>query len=384
MYNLYAIDMCVSEKRKPQKRYAYREVFNCDFNLGFHRPKKDQCAFCAKVKILTDQEDSQEYKNHLLRKEQCRIEKQEDKAKAENDLTHTSLTFDLQKVLSTPNSSVSLFYYKRKLSTYHFTVFDQRTHEGTCYVWHEHEGKRGSCEIGSCLMKHIQALPQTTRSVSMFSDCCGGQNRNRFVAAGLSYVVRTCEHIQCIDQKFLESGHTQMEVDSMHSCIERAKKHVDVFHPQDWVPVIRMARHTKPYKVVEMGHSDFIDLKHMENTLFKNTKIDSSGQPVNWLKIKHLRFEKQNANIVKFRNIFSEEFREIKVSSAPGRRRNTKSLSVKLYEHQLPISVAKKKDLVSLCASMLIPLRHQDFYRSLPSCEKERDALPQPDEDIRD
>ena len=73
-------------------------------------------------------------------------------------------------------------------------------------------------------MKYIKDLPKCTKSVTMFSDCCGGQNRNKYVAAGFSYIVRTCEKIEAIDQMFLESGHTQMEVDSMHSCIEHAKK----------------------------------------------------------------------------------------------------------------------------------------------------------------
>ena len=95
-------------------------------------------------------------------------------------------------------------------------------------------------------MKYIKDLPKCTKSVTMFSDCCGGQNRNKYVAAGFSYIVRTCEKIEAIDQMFLESGHTQMEVDSMHSCIEHAKKHVDVFHPGDWVPIIHLARRKQP------------------------------------------------------------------------------------------------------------------------------------------
>lgn len=57
----------------------------------------------------------------------------------------------------------------------------------------------------------------------MYSDTCGGQNRNQFVAAALLYSVKNLP-IDFIEQKFLESGHTYMEVDSMHACIERAKK----------------------------------------------------------------------------------------------------------------------------------------------------------------
>jgi len=48
----------------------------------------------------------------------------------------------------------------------------------------------------------------------MFSDMCGGQNRNQNIAAVLLYVVQSIDHINAIEQKFLEKGHrpTYMEM----------------------------------------------------------------------------------------------------------------------------------------------------------------------------
>lgn len=39
------------------------------------------------------------------------------------------------------------------------------------------------------------------------------------------YPVNNIDHLKIIDMKFMESGHSYLEADSMHSTIERTKKH---------------------------------------------------------------------------------------------------------------------------------------------------------------
>lgn len=45
MYKLYC-DLCNSKDQDKVYLAVYRKVFNEYFNLGFHRPKKDQCRLC--------------------------------------------------------------------------------------------------------------------------------------------------------------------------------------------------------------------------------------------------------------------------------------------------------------------------------------------------
>ena len=52
---------------------------------------------------------------------------------------------------------------------------------------------------------------------------------NEYIAAALLYVIKESAFIQTIEQKFLESGHTQMECESMHSAIEQAKKKSNIY-----------------------------------------------------------------------------------------------------------------------------------------------------------
>ena len=133
-------------------------------------------------------------------------------------------TFDLQSLLYTPLSLVSVMYYIRKLCCYNLSVYNLGTQAGTCYVWSETEAGRGSCEVTMCLRLQLLSLVINIEHVVMYSDVCGGQNRNQIIATRLLDAVNTSNNIKIIDHKFLESGHTHMECDWMHTGIEFAKK----------------------------------------------------------------------------------------------------------------------------------------------------------------
>ena len=58
----------------------------------------------------------------------------------------------------------------------------------------------------------------------------------------------------------IERGHTEMEVDSMHSAIDSARKNLRVFDPSEWPMVFRMTRRNKQYQVREFQFNDFFYL----------------------------------------------------------------------------------------------------------------------------
>ena len=207
----------------------YRKVFCIEYNLSFHKPKKDICQVCNKYNEKTKtntvtEEDKDNYQSHIQRKENARIlKKQQDKQLAKSNKSIYVATFDLEAVLSTPCSTVSQVYYKRKLNCYNLTLFSLADKHGTCYIWDETHGQRGSSEIGTFVITHINSLPSTIEHVILYSDSCSGQNRNQYLSGGLLNTVNRHPYVKVIEQKFLEMGHTQMECDAMHSSIEHAK-----------------------------------------------------------------------------------------------------------------------------------------------------------------
>ena len=66
-------------------------------------------------------------------------------------------------------------------------------------------------------------MPRTVNHISTFSDTCVGQNRNKFIVAAMLYAVQKFENIKTVDLKYMESGDSYLEADSMHSPIDTAK-----------------------------------------------------------------------------------------------------------------------------------------------------------------
>ena len=68
-----------------------------------------------------------------------------------------------------------------KLNVWNFTIFELGTRIGWCNLWNETIGNRGSNEVASFLWDFIRNKVQDVRKFCLFSDNCGGQNRNRNV-----------------------------------------------------------------------------------------------------------------------------------------------------------------------------------------------------------
>lgn len=110
-------------------------------------------------------------------------------------------------------------------------------------MWDETEGDRGSCEIATCLITYLKSLPSSVRHVCFYSDCCTGQSRNQSISTALRNAVKTSTSIQILEQKFLQSGHTQMECDRLNAFSHRTcKENNTSCVPSQWDTVMRMAR----------------------------------------------------------------------------------------------------------------------------------------------
>ena len=75
-------------------------------------------------------------------------------SKTEKDLAVAC--FDLQQVLLTPKGFESSLYYKRRLNTYNFSLYNYETADGFCYVWNESISGRGASEMASCVYDFIE------------------------------------------------------------------------------------------------------------------------------------------------------------------------------------------------------------------------------------
>ncbi len=393
MYTLYKAHCSELEPPvTPVSESTYRKVFNGEYNLGFHRPKKDQCTACTKYKNSTAEKKVEleaEHQAHLQQKTECQQVKKELKAAAVANPEISVATFDLQSVQSLPSTHASPIFYKRKLNVYNMCFYNLGTADGYCYFWTECNGKRGSCEVGTCMSKYLESLPQTTKHVYLFSDCCGGQNRNQFTAAAILAAAQQFS-FETITLCFLESGHTQMEVDSMHSAIENTKKRLDLYTVDAFKVMLQTARQQprNPYSVSELQFSSFLDFKTLASVHFPPKLVGPDKSAIKWLKLKALRVVKGNIDqifcserIVTETNLFTA----IELGRQKGRGRPTTiNPTPKLYDSILPISAAKKKDLLDLCTAGVIKPEYASIYKELPCNQRVKDVEEVEDDDDED
>lgn len=260
LYRFYKTDGCQTKNIKFLSFTSFNKAFESK-NMALFRPKKDECEICEKFKNGFIGEE--QYNAHIVRKNEARAEKQKD-VKNEKYV----FTVDLQAVLMSPKSNISSLYYKTKLCVHNLCFYNLLNKDGYCYLWHEGEGGLNAEEFSSCFYsfletKVIPTMDKAERKIVMWSDGCTYQNRNVTLA---NAALNLCKKYDItIEHKYLEVGHTQMQVDSMHATIERRVKSVRINVPADYAYHCKKARkNPKPYDVMYLDHSFFRSFKKVE------------------------------------------------------------------------------------------------------------------------
>ena len=254
LYQIF-VDFCQKEgKTAPGRNVLARE--RKSKNIDFYQPKKDRCDTC--VSNETGNCDEDKFNEHIAKKTSARNAKNQDKT--DDDPTHSVWTMDVQAVLIAPRLNASALYYKTKLASHNFTLYNLKTKEVKCFFWDETQADLSSSVFATCLRKVLLDIVEkdpNIKIITLWSDGCGYQNRNQLLSNMLlDFAIVNQVTVQ---QKFLEKGHTQMEADSIHATIERKLKHRMIYWPNDYVTVIKECRPSQPYEVFEMKFEHFLD-----------------------------------------------------------------------------------------------------------------------------
>ncbi|WAQ96145.1 LOW QUALITY PROTEIN: hypothetical protein MAR_028835 [Mya arenaria] len=176
MYRLYCEDCSkdATYNEHPVKHCMYSKKFNSEFNLSFHVPSKDRCDLCSAFNDMNDEEkenNHETYRLHIANKEHARRQKESTKKRVEdgNEDDLVGACFDLEQVLITPKGFESELFYKRRLGTYNFTIYQYGNRQGYCYLWNETISGRGANEVASCLYNFIQKRQVKGKRNSFFS-----------------------------------------------------------------------------------------------------------------------------------------------------------------------------------------------------------------------
>jgi len=361
----------------------YRGIVNKSLNIGFQKPKKDRCNLCSIVHENTNPRSLREkYKDqftkHFNNWNKARKLRDEDKREARKDASIGVFSFDLQKQLQCPHSQISAFYYLQRLNIYNLTVFDMMKRLGYCMLWHEGMGRRGSSEIGSCILEYLtREIKSGKTDLRAYSDNCAGQNKNRYLFA--QYLNVAMKYKVKITHTYFEPGHTQMEADSIHGRIEKSTKLEEIFTFSDWVEKIKDAKEELPkYEVIVHGRSHIVSFKGLVEK--QNWSKDTEGRKITWKKIKRIQVDGNEGPVVKLQYEYGGEVVILK----PNRVGHPFNLATftppAAYTDRIPLPDKKIQDLTLMCDKDYIPLPKQEFFRSvMAGCDRTGEEVTEPE-----
>lgn len=375
MYSLY-----LENRKVVVSRRIYEGEFH-KLKLSFKQPKVDTCHKCdvfhmkLTVAEASEKESIQrEVDSHHVEADDAYKKKDADKIYAKENKDTKCYTFDLQQCLPTPFVNSSVSFYKRQLWTYNLTLHDLGNGAVTCFMWHEGEGGRGGNQIATCLFLELINLPPDIKRVILYSDTCGGQNKNSHVAAMFLTVMQRNKFLETIDHKFMVSGHSHMECDVDHALIEKQKKklEMEISHPHDWYQLVRTVGKRRKFLVKELTHDMFLNFADLYKNSLVLRKKDSMRHPFKWHDAQWFRYTKEPEKVYFKKSLDDEEqFKEISFA----RRGKTETLSPgQCYSRKPPISEEKKSNLIDLLP--LISVHFRQFYLDLPTSATAEDSYP--------
>ena len=196
------------------------------------------------------------------------------------------VVMDLQQALPTPKVTAGIAFYKRKLWTFNFCIYDLKNGRGYMHVWDEVTAKRGSIEICSCIYKFVTTeVPPTVKRLIIVSDNCPGQNKNYLLI--LFYMFLTHRRFfEEIVHVFLRPGHTYNSADQTFGNIEsniRLQRQINT--PQDYIDIIKSTRERRPFIVTKMEQSDFLDFEILKRSCTRRTPNGIRFSDAAWFRV---------------------------------------------------------------------------------------------------
>jgi len=258
MYNLYK-EWCTEKNYIPVSHRMYRTIFNTRFNLGFGSPKSDTCSVCDSLYKTDTAAHKQRASVGFAAMKKYRVLAQES-----DDIYYA--TFDMQKTLPLPKLSTSAAFYLRQLWLYNLGIHLVKKDDSRAYfqIWTEDEGQRGCEEVGSGLLAFVEAANLRGKQLIVWSDSCGGQNKNFYVLCLWQYLILQ-GRFESIQHKFPEPGHTFVDSDRDFARIEKEiRSHQNIYSADEYHNI--MVKSQAKAQVMRLA-SVFVEIKKLPEIL---------------------------------------------------------------------------------------------------------------------
>lgn len=327
--------------KPPVTRQWYNEIFLSKFNLAFARPKVDTCSTCDSlaVKIKSGEKAAVTEQELHHRRAEAATKAMSSETKNANTSDFYVISFDMQQQMYIPQLTHSEMYYSQQLSVCNLGIHDSVTGKGFMCLWTEDFGGRGSLEISSCLYTYLtkEINSHGKKKLILWSDNCGGQNKNQFIIA--MYLTLLAKNVfDEIIHKFPIKGHTFLSCDRDFAIIEKRKKVCKAYTLMDVVGIITSAVQKNPFTCMVV--EDFSDFKTIAYDKLTTKKLGISSAT-------QLRLTKENFGVVMMAKNFSElaVWTEINILKSGVTLEDFKSIQLPKTRTHFDIPEKKKSDI---------------------------------------
>lgn len=376
IYRLYE-NACTFKQKKIVSKAVYDRIFRANFShLRTFKSGKSSCHECQQIndykkkKVLSPkfiEEYEQREDNHTSIVKQIKTEFS--KCILEPEVGISVLTFELYRPLETPMLPVNESYDLKSLWLSNLCVYDEVSKVGHMYVWDETKANRGSEEIASCIVKHIQtATADTTKKLILYSNA-SSLYRNIKVILMLRKIFEYQSNLQTIEQRFFSPGHDKNDCNYCFDFINRKKKSTEnVFAPNDWITLISSSKQTHPkFEVTEMAVNDFLSVELLMKFM-TDEKINNDEKKINWSNVKSLSLNRSEPHALHvsyfdFDNTPHQNCGEIFNLLREDELVEFKYTPLFSYIHGNAISKSKFNDLQKILK--FIPEENHAFYKSI-------------------
>lgn len=228
-------------------------------------------------------------------------------------------------------------------------------------MWSEDVASRGRQEIASCLLKHLNnSIEDDTQNVILYSDSCGGQNRNIKLTLMLKRLLSDHPRLKTITQKFFISGHSFNSCDRSFAVIEKATKTAaGLYTPEQWMSLVAQAKKSEPkFTVIKMEKEDFYGSSRLEQMIV-NRKKDIDKNKINWFTFRSFGYSKEHLF-----SLFVNDSIEINIKKKSVDEASFNECEMEfLYPDGRLIDQKKFQDLQDLLK--YIPKENHAFYQNL-------------------
>ncbi|PSN45051.1 hypothetical protein C0J52_04002 [Blattella germanica] len=269
--------------------WFYYKIFKEMFNLRFGRPQVDTCVTCGSLNTKIKSPALNEVARHSAvaelivhkRKSKKFYHKLEEvRNKCQSDDSIAGLCFDFMMCVQLPDIPVQDFFYYRQLTVNVFCITNLKDNSSKLYIYHEGTCRKRPNEVTSFIHDYLNTeLNDRVTTLFLFSDNCGGQNKNHTIVRYCSALVENARFEE-VHQYYPVRGHSFLPCDRAFGIIKRALKRIDRIYTVYQLTEI-IVHSSNKFIVHMVQREDVLDFKNWWRSFYKLSCMSDASYGTN-------------------------------------------------------------------------------------------------------